>query len=149
MKKFIVSVIAAASVLAVVAPVHAAGSVPSNFDVNITLTSACQMTTSPSNVVFTYTSLGAAAVSTGGGFGVQCTNTLPYTLALDATSVTDGVVNLTYSLALSAATATGSGLAQSYTITGGITAGQAGTCALATCNNTASLNKTRTLTVAY
>ena len=149
MKKFLVSVIAAASVFAVVVPVHAASSLPSNFDVNITLTSACQMTTSPSNVLFTYTSLGAAAASTGGGFGVQCTNSLPYTLALDATSVTDAAVNLTYTLALSATSATGNGSAQSYTITGGITAGQVGTCTGATCNNSTSGNKTRTLTIGY
>jgi spore coat protein U-like protein len=149
MKKFLVSVIAAASVLAVVAPVQAANSVPANFDVNITLTSACQITTPPSNVAFTYTSLGAAAASSGGGFSVQCSNSLPYTLGLDATTVTDAAVNLTYTLALSATSATGSGVAQPYTITGGITAGQAGNCTLATCNNSTSLNKTRTLTIGY
>lgn len=151
MNKFIVSVIAAASILAVVAPVHAAGSLTPQFDVNINLTTACKMSTAPTPVVFSYTAFGAAASSSGGGFGVQCTNNLSYTLALDATAVTDNAVNLDYTLALSATGGTGSGAAQGYTITGGMIAGQAGSCAAsaASCTNAASTNKTRTLTVGY
>lgn len=150
MKKFLVSVIAAASVFAIVAPAHAVDLTPT-FDVNITLNTACKMSTAPTPVVFTYTAFGAAATSTGGGFGVQCTKNLTYTMALDAISVTDDVTDLAYTLALSAAGGTGSGLAQPYTIAGGMVAGQAGTCAAsaASCTNALATNKTRTLTVSY
>ena len=150
MKKFLVSCIAAASIVGVAAPATA-GTLTPTFDVNINLTTACQMSAAPTPVAFTYTALGAAAVSTGGAFGVQCTKNLTYTLVLDATAVTDNATDLAYTLALSAAGGTGSGLAQPYTIAGGMIAGQAGTCAAsaASCNNTAATNKTRTLTVTY
>ena len=62
------------------------------------------------NVVFNYTSFQtAAATSTGGGFNVRCTNSLPYTLALNNSGVTDDAVNLAYTLSLSAASGTGNG----------------------------------------
>ena len=150
MKKFLVSIIAAASIVGISAPATA-GSLTPQFNVDINLTTACKMSTAPTAVVFSYTAFGAAASSTGGGFGVQCTNNLTYTLALDATAVTDNAVNLDYTLALSAAGGTGSGAAQAYTIAGGMIAGQAGSCAAsgASCTNGASTNKTRTLTVGY
>jgi spore coat protein U-like protein len=150
MKKFLVSVIAATSAFAMVAPAHAVDLTP-QFDVNITLNTGCKMSTAPTAVVFTYTALGAAATSTGGGFGVQCTKNLTYTMALDLTSQTDNATDLAYTLALSAAGGTGNGAAQPYTISGNMAAGQAGTCgaSVASCNNIASTNKTRTLTVSY
>lgn len=149
MKKFLVSVIAAASVFAVVAPAHA--DLTPQFDVNITLNTGCKMATAPTPVVFTYTAFGAAATSTGGGFGIQCTNNLTYTLALDSTTVTDAAVALTYTLALSAAGGTGDGTAKLYTIAGNMAADQAGSCgsSIGSCDNTGSANKTRTLTVHY
>ena len=119
------------------------------FNVNITLTSVCQLT-APANVDFAYTSFQVgAATGTGGAFSVQCTNSLPYTMALDQTSVTDNAVNLAYTLGLSAAVGTGTGSAQAFTVTGNMAAAQAGTCATASCTNTAASNKTRTLTITY
>ena len=44
------------------------------------------------------------APSSSNSFNVRCTNTLPYTLALDTAAVTDSVLALDYTLALSAAT---------------------------------------------
>lgn len=134
------------------APVQAATST-GNFDVIITLTSACQYTKT-SDVSFAYTSFQttAAAQTTSGGFSVKCTNSLPYTMALDAAgSYTDQATNLAYTLTLSAAGGTGNGTAQAYTVAGSIGANQGGTCATAggVCVNTASTNKQRTLTITY
>ena len=121
------------------------------FDVTINLTSACKYTKT-SDVAFNYTSLqtGAQAQTTSGGFTVQCTNSLPYTLALDGgpgltTSYT--AIGLNYDLTLSAGGATGNGLAQTYGVTGSIGAGQAGTCA--TSGSACVSTSARTLTISY
>lgn len=137
-------------------PSHAA-TAAGTFDVVINLTSKCEINSTNAstgavitNVSFTYTSFQtAAATSTGGGFNVRCTNSLPYTMALSNTGVTDDAVGLAYTLALSAAGGTGNGTDQAYTVNGTMAAGQAGTCAGATCNNSTATNKTKTLTITY
>lgn len=135
---------AAFAALFAIPAAQAAGSVTGNFNVTVNLTSACQITAGPADVAFTYTSFqGAAATATGGGFSVQCTNTLPYTMSLDASAGT--VSGLNYTLALSAASGTGSGGAQSYSVTGSMASGQGGTCALGSCSGT----QARVLTVTY
>lgn len=154
--------IAASAVAAALASasVHA-GSTSGQFNVNVTLTSACTMS-AVTAVDFAYTSLQAgAATATGGGFSVTCTNSLPYTFGLQSgngaatppgaatISVTDNAVNLGYSLGLSAAGGTGNGAAQSYSVTGAMAGSQAGTCAAASCTNAAATNKTHTLIVNY
>lgn len=146
MKKILLPLLAATSILSA-ATAHAATTAPSGFNVTVNLTSVCSITSAPTPVAFNYTSLGAAATPTAGSgaFQVTCTNNLPYTMALDATSGTFTTVNLAYTLGLSAAGGTGSGAAQSYTVTGGMAAGQSGTCATATCADTSA----RTLTVTY
>lgn len=158
MKKLILGLLVAT---ALVNPA-AAQSTSGQFDVNITLTSAC--TLSPITAVdFAYTSFqGGAANATNGGFSVSCTNSLPYTFGLQSGAgaatppgaatigpVTDDAVGLQYSLALSAAGGTGSGAAQAYSITGTMPASQAGTCAAASCTNAAATNNTHTLIVNY
>ncbi len=121
-----------------------ASSVTGNFNVTVNLTSACKISSGPADVAFTYTSFqGAASTATGGGFSVQCTNTLPYTMTLDAASGT--VSGLNYTLALSAASGTGSGAAQSYSVNGSMASGQGGTCALGSCSGTDA----RVLTITY
>lgn len=103
----------------------------------------CSISTPPGNMTFNYTSFSAAAAAASTTFAATCTNKLPYTLALDATT---GTINgITYTLALSAASASGTGLAQSYTINGSIAAGQSGTCATATCTG----SQARFITVTY
>lgn len=147
----LLSLIALALISVATLPVQAA-TATGQFDVTINLTSSCRYVKT-SDVTFNYTSFQAAAQAqtTAGGFTVQCTKTLPYTLALDSTSVTDDAVDLAYTLALSAAGGTGNGNAQAYSVTGSIAAGQAGQCATAggACSNTAATNKTRTLTITY
>lgn len=113
------------------------------FPVSITAPATCTLSTPPGNIVFNYTSFSAAPVLANTTFAATCTNRLPYTLALDATSGT--IAGVSYTLALSAASATGTGLAQTYTINGTIAAGQSGTCAAATCTG----SQTRTLTITY
>jgi spore coat protein U-like protein len=113
------------------------------FPVAIYTPGVCNLTTSPGTIQFTYVALGAAAPPASTTFGVTCTNFLPYTMALDAT--TGVLVGLQYSLALSATSATGTGLQQSYSIDGTMPAGQAGTCAAGSCSGT----QARTLTITY
>ena len=150
MKKLL-ALLALALVSVATLPVQAA-TATGNFDVAISLTSTCKYAKT-SDVAFTYTSLQTTAQTqtTSGGFTVQCTKDLVYSLALDSTSITDTAVDLAYTLALSGSGATGNGAAQAYTVTGSIAADQAGKCATigGACTNSASTNKTRTLTITY
>lgn len=128
-----------------------------NFNVNITLTSKCEIngTAGASGAVITdldlaYESFQTTDATGTTSFNVRCTQDLPYTLKLDSTSVTDNALNLPYTLALSAESGTGAGLtAQPITVTGTIAKDLAGTCATASCDNAAATNKQRTLTVTY
>ena len=121
----------------------------SPFNVIINLTSACVITTQPSNITLNYTSFAAGPATGTTTAGVKCTGSLPYTVALDQTTTLDDAVNLNYSTSVLPASGTGTGLAQTHTITAAITVPQAGTCATATCDNSAATNRTRTLTVTY
>lgn len=155
-------IIAATAVAAALAAGNAqAGSTSGTFNVNVTLTSSCTLG-AVTDLAFAYTSLQAgASTATGGGFSVSCTTSLPYTFGLQSgagpatppggatISVTDDAVNLSYSLGLSAAGGTGSGVAQAYSVTGSMAGAQAGTCAVASCTNAAATNKTHTLIVNY
>jgi spore coat protein U-like protein len=112
------------------------------FGVSITTNPICNLTNAPTDIVFTYVAFGPVA-NASTTFGVTCTNTLPYTMALDATSGT--VLGLNYTLALSAGSGTGTGSLQSYSINGSIAAGQPGTCAMGSC----AASQPRTLTITY
>ena len=132
------------------------------FNVNITLTSVCTVS-SVADLAFAYTSLQATPVSaTGGGFTVTCTNALPYTFGLQAGAgpatppgaasvpVTDNAVNLLYTLSLSNPGGTGNGLVQNYSVKGDMGANQSGTCNNnVSCNNTGATNKIHTLIFNY
>lgn len=115
----------------------------STFPVSITAPATCSITTPPGNITFIYTAFSAAAVLASTTFSTTCNSLLPYTMALDTTSGT--IVGVNYTLALSAAGGTGTGLAQTYTINGTVAAGQAGTCAAATCAGA----QTHSLTITY
>src|SRR5262245_21887168 len=161
MKKLAVAV-AAVGAVALSSGVANAATNNSTFNVNITLTSVCTVT-SPTNVVFTYTSGGALANATGGSYSVTCTNTLPYNVSLQSgtggaypglspsISVLDNALNVTYQLTTTGPTTagggTGNGAAQNYVVGGTIAAGQQGTCATATC--TQGTNNVHTLWVNY
>lgn len=141
--------LAAALALAGLAATANAATTTGNFTVNITLNSACALST-VADVNFSYTSFQAGpATATGGGFNIQCTNMLPYTMAISGAAVTDDAVNLAYTLTLSAPGGTGNGGVQTYTVNGTMAGGQGGNCAAATCTNGAATNKTKTLTITY
>jgi len=112
------------------------------FGVSIATPATCNLTTAPGDVVLNYVGFGAVANGST-TFGVTCTNALPYTIALDATSGT--IIGINYTLALTASSATGTGVQQTYGINGTAAAGQSGTCATASC----SASQARTLTVSY
>lgn len=141
MKKLLLS-LAALSVAAFSFSASAA-SVSNPFNVKVILTTACKMSTITDVDFQTYASLQTTAqTSIGGAFTVTCTNSLPYTLKFvsDTGAATDSgtfpTVNLAYTLGLSAAGASGSGVAQTYNVTGGMVAAQPGTCATASCTET-------------
>lgn len=158
--------IASATLCAALAFVPAyAVNVQNQFPVNITLTSACLITTAPGPVSFAYTS-GQAGVATATGTtaNVTCTNTLPYTVSLatvagapltgNGYNVTDAATGLAYTLTLNGAAVDltgqkGTGVAQTITIGGTMAGGQYGTCAAASCTNAGSANLTQTLTITY
>jgi spore coat protein U-like protein len=113
------------------------------FPVSIVNPASCSISTPPGTVAFTYSAFEAAAANASTTFQATCTNLLPYTMALDAT--TGVIAGLQYSLAISSPGGTGTGVAQQYTITGTMPAGQAGTCGTASCATT----QARTLTITY
>jgi hypothetical protein len=148
MKKLALGLLATAALAAALAPLSAnAATATSGFNVTVSLTSSCSITTPPSDVAFTYTSFGPAVTATPGAFAVRCTNSLPYGLSLDAAGGT--VIGLAYTLSLSAATATGNGVAQSFSIGGGMIAGQSGTCSSTTTTPCTGTDNTRLLTITY
>jgi hypothetical protein len=112
------------------------------FPVTINVTASCRISTAPGNIIFNYTAFGPA-VNASTTFGTTCTNSLPYTMALDST--TGSLLGTNYSLALSATSATGTGAGQTYNISGTMAAGQAGTCSTGTCTATQS----HTLIISY
>jgi spore coat protein U-like protein len=119
--------------------------------VNIIAPASCNISTPPSNINFSYTAFSATPVLGNTTYGVTCTQTLAYSMSLDAT--VDVVAGLNYSLALNTSgsggvnplTSTGTGVEQSFFINGTMAAGQAATCATATCTGT----QIRTLTISY
>lgn len=127
-----------------------------NFNVTISLTSKCEINSTEastgaviSDLALAYSSFQTSAATGSTSFNVRCTNNLPYTLALDLTSVTDQALNLDYTLALDSSSGTGNGSNQLFTVNASMAAGQVGNCATASCTNAASTNKQRTLTITY
>jgi len=131
---------------------QAATAVSGTFQVGLTLTSSCQITT-PANLAMTYTSF-QAGISTGySAFTVNCTNSLPYALSFN--NAAGSVVGINYTLGFADnlnAPITGSGLvgtgttAQTYKVQADMAAGQAGTCNLGSCTGTGA---NHTVTVTY
>ncbi len=119
-------------------------SIPSSFNVTVNLTSSCSLSTAPGALSLNYTSFGAAQ-SVNGNYGVTCTNTLPFTMALDAPASGGVLAGLNYTLTLGTAASAGTGAEQTFAMTYAIAGGQGGTCNGAAC----SASELRTLTVAY
>jgi spore coat protein U-like protein len=118
-------------------------SVATSISPSVTINPYCAFSTAPGTIAFNYTSFQASTVTANTSFAVLCSNTLPYSFSLDATSGT--LLGLNYTLAAPGGTYSGTGSPQSYTINGSIAGSQAGTCAAATCTGSA----THILTITY
>jgi spore coat protein U-like protein len=136
-----------------------ADSATQNFTVSINLTPACALGT-VGGIAFNYTGTqNTPATGSGGAFSLLCTTNLPYSFSLDADAgsivngtsrtYTDAATLLSYTLTTPAA-GTGTGASQGLSLNATMTANQAGSCPSGTaCDNTASTNRIRTLTVTY
>lgn len=137
-----------------------AADLPQSFTVTVNLTPACALGT-VGGITFTYTGAQpGTSTGSGGGFSLLCTANLPYSFALDndgggatgsATSRTyvDAATLLAYTLGTPPG-GSGTGSPQSLSVTATMAANQAGSCPSASaCDNTASSNRSRTLTVSY
>ena len=130
------------------------------FSVSITLNSACEVRTVPT-IAFTYTSFQTAAANAGPStFTVRCTDQKPISsIRLDdgagglaaaaSQSYTDSATGLNYTLTLSGVPTVGAGVDQTVSVSGTMPPGQSGQCNAGTCDNAASTNKTRTITITY
>lgn len=148
LKKLAASTIAAA--LFVAAPAHAVGTVSTTFNVDITLSPLCSVST-PANLAFNYTSFQPTAAAASSGFTVTCPTGINYTVGVTP-GATDDAVNLAYSLAVTPVTlgaGTGSGVAQNFTVDGTMASGQGGACTTVPCTNALATNNVQTITVAY
>ncbi len=136
-----------------------------NFNVAVSLQAQCQInTTNPAgaatigDIAIAYTSFQTAVTNANTTFNVRCTNTLPFSLALDAgtgsasgityllsigTAATTNIVSAVTSLA--SQTGTGSNVA--YFISATAAADQAGTSLVSTTPTPA--NSARTVTISY
>lgn len=130
--------------------VASAGSATGTFNVNINLTAACTLA-AMTGPTLSYTSFQTTVASGTVAASATCTNNLPYSLALDSTSVTDTDTGIAYTITgVPASSLTGNGLAQAFTMTVSAAAGQAGTCGTGACTNTMlNTNNLRTLTVSW
>lgn len=158
MKKFAYALMAVLAIAAASLPAQATVAT-NNFNVTINLTSKCEVVSVPT-AAFTYTSFQTTAATFSSSFNVRCTNTLPISsILLDdgaggiaaglAQAYTDQATGLDYTLTLSTVPTAGNGSNQSVSLAGSMGSGQAGTCAAASCVNTASTNKQRTITITY
>jgi hypothetical protein len=101
------------------------------FAVYASIRDNCYFSTPPATLAINYPAFSTIPRTGSSNFQISCTYNTPYTMSLATTTGT--LVGLNYSLALSAPSGTGTSAPQSYTVTGTMAAGQAGTCAGATC----------------
>ena len=119
------------------------------FGVSVITLNSCQISAAPGPITFNYTSFQGAPAIASNSFGVRCTTGLSYSMSLDATNVLDNAVNLNYALSVSTPSATGTGVTQTFAVSGTMPGGQSGLCGGGACTNATATNKTRTLTITY
>jgi spore coat protein U-like protein len=124
---------------------------PGTFAVSIAAPASCSFSTQPGNITFNYTSLGAAVLANT-FFRTNCSNLLPYNMALEVSS--GMIVGLNYTLALnttansggtSLLNSRGTGAAQTFYVNGSVAAGQPGSCNTGICTG----SDVHTLTITY
>lgn len=114
------------------------------FGISASIQHSCYFSTSPAPLVINYTSFTAAPANGSTSFAMSCTYNTPYTLAINAPS-SGTLLGLNYSLALSAASATGTAGPQTFNINGIVAANQSGTCATGSCTAT----QAHTITIGF
>ena len=117
-----------------------------SFNVSVTTPAVCSITSAPANITLIYVDNGGF-VSSSTPFSVQCTNNLPYTMAVSPAAST--LLGVAYTMTLSLASGTGAGIPIGYTVTASALAGQNADC---TTNQTATGCTTtlpHTLTITY
>lgn len=122
-----------------------AGALTSSVSLNysVGVGNRCVFNTTPTTLVFNYTSFSATPQVALQSFELRCNNALPWSLDVDPD--TGSLLGLDYALDLSPESGTGTGSDQSVTLTGTLAADQAGTCATATCSAT----QAHSLTITY
>jgi len=94
----------------------------------------CVFNTTPTTLVFSYTSFSAAPQVALQTFDLRCNNALPW--SLEVTPASGTLLGLDYSLDLTPQAGMGTGADQAVTLTGTMPADQSGTCATAACSAT-------------
>jgi hypothetical protein len=116
-----------------------------SLDIVISIPRSCRFSSPPTPIEVNYPAFSASAVPGQSTFALTCTQGTTYTIALDAARSVIPIVELTYSLALSAAASTGTGESQGYVVDVSVDAGQAGKCNGSVCTGT----DPRTITITY
>ena len=136
-----------------------------NFNVAVSLQSQCQInTTNPAgaatitDIAIAYTSFQTAVTNANTTFNVRCTNTLPFSMALDAGTGSASGISYLLSLGTTATTnivtavpslasQVGTGVNVAYFVSATAAAGQAGTSLVSTAPT--PVNSARTVTITY
>ena len=114
-----------------------------NIPINIFAPSSCSISTRPGTIAMSYTAFSPAVVTASTNFGATCSSGMLYTIDVSPTSGT--LAGVAYTVAPDATTFTGTGGADSHSITATAAAAQAGTCTGASC----TASQTHTLTIGY
>ncbi|MEP7155870.1 MAG: hypothetical protein ABI905_08855 [Betaproteobacteria bacterium] len=115
----------------------------SSFTITVKVVENCVISSLPGAIQLAYTSFQPAISNATNSFDISCTKGTTYSLNLDAVSGT--LMDLDYTLKLSAKSSKGTGVPQSFSISGSMVAGQSGTCAAANC----MASEARTLLISY
>ena len=114
-----------------------------SFGVSASIQHSCYFSTSPAPLILNYTSFSASPATGSAGFALSCTYNTPYTLTMP--TATGTLLGVNYSLALSAASGTGTAGPQNFTVNGTAAADQPGTCTTGIC----SASQGHTITVGF
>lgn len=117
----------------------------SSLTMRISIPKSCRFSTPPTGIDVSYPAFSPTPVTATSNFAITCTLGTTYTIALDQARSVVPVVNLAYGLSLATTSASGTAVAQPYTVNVSVDAGQAGSCGTTTCSGT----DVRTLTVTY
>lgn len=115
---------------------------PANYSVGVN--PGCAFMSLPATMAFAYTAFRATALSQSSNFNLRCNTGVTWSVAISPASA--ALVGLNYNMTIpSGASGTGNGANQVVTVQATFPANQAGTCSAATCSGT----QAHTLTITY